>query len=121
KRSAFGFRHIGTWLGEVSNPFAPPTQWRVAQKRIPFTQPEAGEALSFGAAVLATNGFVYIFGTRERHPPAKTMVLARVPDTGVADFAAWEFRTHEGWTNNAAEAADLCDGMASEYSVSWLP
>jgi hypothetical protein len=36
-------------------------------------------------------------------------------------FAAWQFRIHDGWSTNVEAAIDLCDGMAAESSVSWLP
>ena len=120
-KSFFGFRQIGNWVGEVLNPLAPPTQWRVAQKKIPFVQFETGERLSFGSAVLMTNGFAYIFGTRERKGATRTMILARTLESDLADFASWRFRTRDGWTTNITGAADLCGGMASEFSVSWLP
>jgi hypothetical protein len=119
--SVFGFRQIGLWIGEVSNPLARPTQWHVEQRKIPFAQFTAGERRSFGSATLTTDGFIYIFGTRERIGPAKTMILARTPAESLVDFAVWQFRTDNGWTTNAIQAADLCDGVASEYSVSWLP
>jgi hypothetical protein len=121
KKSVFGFRQIGLWLGEVSNPLAPPTQWHIEQRKIPFAQFTGDERRSFGSAVLAADGFTYIFGARERTGPAKTMILARAPADSLADFAAWQFRTRDGWSTNVAGAADLCSGVASEYSVSWLP
>jgi len=118
--SAFGFRQTGDSLGEVSNPLAPPTQWRVVQQKIPFVRFAAGENRSFGSAVLVTNGYLYIYGVRERNG-GKAMILARAPDTQLADFSTWEFRTRYGWTADANGLADLCGGMANEYSVSWLP
>jgi hypothetical protein len=120
-KSVFGFRQKGVWLGEVSNPFAPPTQWRVTQKKIPFAQSGTDENRFFGSAVLTTDDFVYIFGTREPKGKDKKMILARAPEKGLGDFTTWQFRTRNGWTTNAAEVADLCSGVASEYSVSWLP
>jgi len=120
-KSVFGFRQIGTWLGEVSNPLAPPAQWQVTQIKIPFARFGAGENHSFGSALLATNGFIYIFGTRERKDAGKMMILARAPDMDLENFAAWQFRTHDGWSTNAEAATDLCDGMASEFSISWVP
>jgi hypothetical protein len=121
EKSVFGFRQIGLWLGEVSNPLAPPTQWHIEQKKIPFAQFTKGERRSYGSAMLRADGFIYIFGTRERLGRAKTMIVARIPAESLGDFTAWEFRTQDGWTTNAAQAADLCNGVASEYSVSWLP
>jgi Domain of unknown function (DUF4185) len=118
---AFGFRQIGTWLGEVPNPLSPPAQWHITQEKIPFELHSTNENYSFGSAVLATNGFVYIFGTREFKGAGKQMILARAPETGLGNFAVWQFRAHDDWTTNTADLADLCGNMASEYSVSWLP
>jgi hypothetical protein len=119
-QSVFGFRQIGTWLGEVSNPLAPPTQWQIVQKKIPFARFGTDESRSFGSALLVTNGFIYVFGTHDRKGANKAMILLRAPEKNFGDFATWQFRTDRGWSTNAADAADLCDGMASEYSVSWL-
>lgn len=120
-QSAFGFRQIGTWLGEVSNPLAPPAQWHITQSKIPFTQFGTNEHRSFGSAVLAADGFIYVFGVRESKGAGKKMILARAPETAISDFTSWRFRTSDGWSANAGDADRLCDGMASEYSVSRLP
>jgi len=119
-QTVFGFRQIGAWLGEVSNPLAPPDQWQMTQTKIPFARFGAGENRSFGSAMLATNGFLYIYGTREHTNAAKQMILARAPDKDLGKFAAWQFRVHDGWRTNVEAAIDLCDGMAAEFSVSWL-
>jgi hypothetical protein len=121
EKSAFGFRHIGVWLGEVANPLAPPTQWRVTQRKIPFTRFGADENRLFGPAVLTADGFIYIFGARERKRAGKTMILARAPEASLEHFASWQFRARDGWSTNVADAADLCGEVANEYSVSWLP
>jgi hypothetical protein len=120
-KSVFGFRQIGAWLGKVSNPLAPPAQWQVTQIKIPFASFGAGKDRSFGSALLATNGFIYIFGIREQKDAGKHMILARAPDTDLGNFASWQFRTSAGWSTNAETATDLCGGMATEFSVSWLP
>lgn len=120
-KSVFGFRQIGVWLAEVSNPFAPPTRWNLKQTKIPFARFHASENLFFGSALFVTNGFVYIFGTRAQADGRKTMILARAPETGLEDFATWRFRSINGWSKNAREAANLCSEMANEYSVSWSP
>ena len=120
EKSAFGFRQIGTWLGEVSNPLASPTQWAVKQTKVPFAQFSPGEERSFGSALLVADGFVYIYGTHSK-PGSKTMILARAPETTLADFASWQFHTADGWSTNFATGADLCAKVANEYSVSWVP
>jgi hypothetical protein len=120
-QAVFGFHQCGNWLAVVTNPLAPPTDWQVAQRKIPFAEFGREASLSFGAATLVTNGYVYIYGTRDRKKLPRTMVLARAPQSAPDDFASWEFRTRTGWSTNAAAAADLCAGLASEFSVSWLP
>lgn len=120
-KTAFGFRQIGTWLGEVSNPFALPTEWHVKQTKIPFTRVDTNEHRFFGSSLLATNGFIYIFGTREKKGADRKMILARAPETGLSDFSLWQFRTRDGWNTNVDSAASLCSGLATEYSVSWSP
>lgn len=121
EKSVFGFRQIGIWLGEISNPFAPPTQWNLIQKKIPFARSDANANYVFGSALWMTNGFVYIFGTRERKGDGKTMILARTSETNLDDFASWRFRSRNGWSANINDAANLCEKMANEYSVSWSP
>jgi hypothetical protein len=120
-KSVFGFRQIGAWLGRIANPLAPPTQWQVTQTKIPFAKFEPEGSRSFGSALFATNGFIYVFGTRGQTNSGSQMILARAPAAGLDDFAAWQFRTRDGWSPDAEAAAGLCDGMATEYSVSWLP
>lgn len=120
-KSAFGFRQIGVWLGEVSNPLAPPPQWHIQQTPVPFVKFGAGEDRCFGSALLATNGYVYVFGTRDPKNSSRRMILARAPENRLDAFASWQFRTADGWSTNAEAATGLCDGVAAEYSVSWLP
>ena len=120
-KSGFGFRQMGTWLGEVSNPLAPPTQWHMTCRRIPFAQSGANGRRLFGSATLTRNGFVYIYGTDERNGGSRAMILARTPEKSLGDFSTWRFRTHGGWSTKAEKAEHLCGAIATEYSVSWLP
>ncbi len=119
--SAFGFRPTGVTLGEVLNPLDPPTQWHLRQQRLPYARFGGAENRDFGSALLATNGYLYVYGCRDHPGAGKTMILARAPATDVLDFPAWQFRTRTGWTNDVSALADLCPRLASEYSVSWLP
>lgn len=119
--SAFGFHQIGAWLCEVSNPLAPPTNWRLTQMKIPFARFEPGGSRSFGSALLVTNGFVYIYGTADQKGLGREMILARAPELNLQNFASWRFRTRHGWSTNILAAAGLCGDIADEYSVSWVP
>ncbi len=119
--SAFGFKTTGAWLGHVSNPLAPPTQWKVTQKKIPGARFGPGEERLFGSAVLKADGFIYIYGAQPNWPVGKAMLLARVPEGKLADFNEWRFYAKGEWSNSADDASPLCAGLANEYSVSWQP
>ena len=121
--STFGFRTVGSWLGFVDNPEAPPDQWRIRQARIPHARFSESGDLIFGAAVVKEDAFVYIYGTREgmiNGRRARGLVLARVPESDVRDFNQWRFYSGGNWVPEAAHAESLADGMANECSVSYL-
>lgn len=118
---AFGFKTTGAWLGHVSNPLAPPTQWKVTQKKIPGARFAPDEERLFGSAVLKAEGFVYIYGASPNKPVGKSMLLARVPEAKLADFAEWRFYAKGEWSISEDDATALCAGLANEYSVSWQP
>ena len=120
----FGFKVIGSWLGHATNPEAAPINWQITQKRIPWENfSPAGDTL-FGSSILKQGDFLYIYGTTEniidglRH---KYMILARVPEAELAEFDQWRFFAGGEWTADFSKLAHLCDLMANEYSVSFLP
>ena len=119
--SVFDFKHIGTWLGHVPNPFDPPTQWRVTQKRIPHETFSPEETRLFGSAVLKEGGFVYIYGVAEPKGKGKSMILARVPEGKLDDFSQWRFFDRTNWVAHHTNAAPICPNIANEYSVSYQP
>jgi hypothetical protein len=122
--STFGFRVTDSSLGVVQNPEAPPRSWRMRQYRIPFARFSDQGDLLFGSAVLSEEGFVYIYGTQETRANGKHdrhMVLARAPQDAIIDFSAWRFFSNGNWIPDVAKADRLVDGVASEYSVSFLP
>ena len=119
---AFGFRHVGQWLAVVENPDDKPGAWRVKQLRVPFALFRPGRERSWGSAVLADGGHLYVYGYREQGKGIgkRQLTVARVPVAKVDDFKAWRFRTAEGWSEDPAAAAPLAGGLATEFSVSRL-
>jgi hypothetical protein len=119
----FGFKHIGQWLAVVENPDDEPDAWRVKQQRIPFTEFGAARERSWGSAVLADSGFLYVYGYQQRGKGIgkRQLTVARVPGERLAEFAAWRFRTAKGWGDRAEDAAPLAGGLATEFSVSRVP
>jgi hypothetical protein len=121
----FAFRHIGLWLAVVQNPDDDPPDWRLRQHQLPFARFRPGHTQSWGAAVLRDGGQVYVYGYDERRGKGvlgqRRLTVARVPADKLDDFAAWRFFTGKGWGNEAAEAAMLADGLATEFSVSRVP
>jgi hypothetical protein len=120
----FGFRRIGQWLAVVENPDDEPEKWRVKQREVPFGEIGPGRERSWGSAVLAEGEYLYIYGYHEERGKGigkRRLTVARVPARKVDEFAAWRFRTRDGWSDKAEEAAPLADGVGTEFSVSRVP
>jgi Domain of unknown function (DUF4185) len=121
---AFGFRSIGWWLGTVANPHDAPTDWQVEQVRLPFSDIGPRRLISFGAAVLRDGAYLYIYGVdedRKEFGVGKHLIVARAPTASVADFGSWRFYRDGDWQTDFRNCERLADGMANEYSVSYLP
>jgi len=117
---AFGFRHVGMWLLSVANPEDRPTEWRVTQARIPL----GAKDTVFGSALLARDGFVYIYGSADEvvgRFHLKHALVARVPEADLGRFDQWHFFADGQWQADGSKASRLFDHAASEYSVSFQP
>jgi hypothetical protein len=122
----FGFKVQDDWLAEVTNPDAPPPQWRITQTQVPFTEVLEKGALIFGGAVLREGEYVYVFGGDSRPKAEKAsapngLVVARVPEKQLADFAQWRFLANGVWQEDYRKLTPVFPNVGSEYSVSWLP
>ena len=120
----FGFRQMGQSLGIVTNPLAPPFEWRVEQHRLPCTEFTSERHRTFGAATLVDGAYLYIYGTDEDIRPGKLeryLTVARVPTNQVSDFSAWRYYAGGKWVIDFRKATRITDQMASECSVSFLP
>jgi hypothetical protein len=124
--TGLGFAGAGSWLLTVENPDGPPAQWRIEQVQIPFYHHGKMGDMYFGSGNVIEGEFVYVYGLREswwRGPGGRDLLVARVPREALlrADFTAWRFYDGKGWSADVEQAAPLCNEVASELSVSWLP
>lgn len=120
----FGFKVIGSWLGQVDNLKEPPSEWRIQQFKIPWVEFSAGRGILWGSAILQVKNVLYIYGTLEDRQAAvhqKHMILARVPISMLADFSRWRFYADGSWVPDFTRASRLCENVPHEYSVSYLP
>lgn len=120
----FGFRQIGESLGIVTNPLAPPLEWRIEQRKLPCAEFTAGRRRTFGAATLVDGGYLYVYGTDDDIRSGELeryLTAARVPTNRVADFSAWRYYAGGQWSADYREASQLASSMATECSVSFLP
>ncbi len=123
EKGVFGFKHIGTWLGEVENPHNEPLEWRIRQYKIPYGR-YSKNGLFFGSAVMRDGDFVYIYGGSEdwdKGMSGRGMIVARVPYNKMADFEQWRFFSDGKWGADIAGISELFDGTATEYSVCYQP
>ena len=124
ENSVFGFKVIGNWLGRVTNPQDPPSNWKIRQHHIPWSKFAADGDTIFGSALLRIEDYLYIYGTREvldRGIRRKNMILARVALSEISDFSQWRFYTGSRWVSDHSQAGLLCEDIANEYSVSYHP
>lgn len=120
----FGFRSIGQWIGTVSNPQDDPKGWRLKQLRLPHTIFSPERELTFGAAILERNDFLYIYGTDEEVRTAsrdRHLIVARVAKSAAEDFTKWEFFCDGKWHSDFRRSTRLVPDMASDCSVTYLP
>ncbi|MGH7134446.1 MAG: hypothetical protein ACREHD_01825, partial [Pirellulales bacterium] len=96
----FGFKQIGQALAVIQNPSADPAKWNSEQHPMPFVQFDGTHERVWGSALLVDDDCVYIYGIEERGKKlgSKRLMVARSPPGKLADFAAWRFRTREGWS-----------------------
>jgi hypothetical protein len=121
---AFGFRGIDLWLGTVTNPGDVPTAWKVNYSKVPFAEFTNERKRSFGSALLRADDHVYIYGYDEKPGkpfPSRKLLVARVPVDKLAEFPLWRFLARDKWNVDAADAVGQADGLATEFSVSYLP
>jgi len=124
EKGVFGFKHIGTWLGEVENPRDDPLKWRIKQHRVPWGRYSKNGNLFFGSAVMRDGNFLYIYGASEdwsKGMTGRSMIVARVPHNKMADFEQWRFFSDGKWQADIGSISGLFEGAATEYSVSYQP
>lgn len=85
---------------------------RPLQTTLPsYTPPDGGTPIVWGAALLQTQGTVYVYGwqSSDASIPIRQLYLARVAASRLADFSAWSFYAGGGpgagqWTADQASA-----------------
>jgi hypothetical protein len=124
EKSVFGFKQIGTWLGEVDNPLQEPGKWRIKQYKVPWGRYSDKGNLFFGSVAMKDEDFVYIYGCSEdwqKGMSGRSMIVARVPADKMAEFNKWRFFDNGNWQPDINDISGLFDGIATEYSVSYQP
>jgi len=122
EKSVFGFKHIGTWLGEVENPLQQPGKWRVKQYKVPFGRYSENGNLFFGSAVMQDRNFIYIYGASEdwkKGMSGRSMIVACARPEEITEFDKWRFFSNGNWQSDINDISGLFDGIATEYSVSY--
>jgi len=129
----WAFKNVGGTLAVVDNLREPVEKWRVDQFANPHVvtadAAKADPALrenNWGAAALSGSAddgveHVYIYGVRETAPLNKQLLLARAPAKSVERLETWRFYAgKDRWSQKAADAASIADGMANEFSVNLM-
>lgn len=86
--------------------------------------PDPSRRVLFGTTLVQEGGWSYVFGGDDGQAasrPTSSAYVARVPEGGLGDPAAWEYWDGSAWTARARPAAVLGDGrrtgVGSAFSV----
>ncbi|MEV7993019.1 DUF4185 domain-containing protein [Streptomyces sp. NPDC086077] len=86
--------------------------------------PDPSRRVLFGTTLVARDGWSYVFGGDDGQAvsrPVSSAYVARVPDGGLADPAAWEYWNGSEWVTGTRPAPVLGDGrrtgVGSAFSV----
>jgi hypothetical protein len=124
EKGIWGFKHVGTWLGEVENPHDDPLAWRIKQYKIPYGRYSKDGNLFFGSAVMRDGDFVYLYGAGEdwsKGMSGRSIIVARVPCNKMTDFEQWRFFSDGNWQTDVEGITGLFNGTATECSVCYQP
>lgn len=120
--SGFAFKNSGLVLAEIHNPDDAPNSWRIDQVKVSHVRIDEKRKVLFGSAICFHKEFTYIYGYEENKGGLyKRMLLARCPNNQISRFSDWEFFDGSGWSKNLEDAKALMEGVASEYSVNYVP
>lgn len=78
---------------------------------------DSGEPVAWGAGLMSTPTHTYIYGIDDQGG-TKHLHLARAAAGNLATPSRWEYRTEDGWSDEASDSERLTDGVANELSVS---
>lgn len=121
----FPFKLTGMSLAHVPNPADPPDKWKITQCRLPFSRFSKDEDIFFGSATLKVGDYIYIYGVSSKRKDnggrTSEMITARVHEGQFGDFSAWRFWSGGKWGSSFEQAAPLFDGVATEFSISYIP
>ncbi len=121
-KTPFGFKLVDGWLLHSTNTAMAPSEWRMAQAKVPFTKISTKGSLIFGGAVLGEGDYVYIFGgdSRQQMKRAGTpnaLVMARAPMDRLEDFGQWRFFANGTWGKDSGKLTALFANVGSEFSM----
>lgn len=121
--TVWGFKCAGTWLVFVENPDASPARWKITKQKLPLVTLSDGEDVVMGCEILQTGGYIYIYSYSDRtnDTSVKKLILARVPESTLADLGSWEFFSHGTWIKDFQASSPIFSGVGAEGSVSWQP
>jgi len=85
-----------------------------------YTPPSGGAPIVWGAALLRSGGTIYVYGTQSPDPAvaARGLYLARVRDSQLTRFSAWQFYAGDGRWATGQQNAQPVQPAGSGFSVS---
>ncbi|MCI5057027.1 MAG: DUF4185 domain-containing protein [Flavobacteriales bacterium] len=116
-----GFKHLGNDIAVIHNPLSDPSEWSYSWQSALHGWSDGITDISYGTAILQEGDSLYIYGSKTDHNiGSRFMILSRTHVNDILKPTNWQFYTGSTWLNNADSAAHLLEGVATEYSVSYV-
>lgn len=119
------FRRVGGAIIEISNPAAPPDQWKATQVVNPLVNadPRHGEAPKAGdnhaVAILPSpdDASFYLYGVHYGTDRSKSLIVGTSTAADLAHPEKWMFFDGKGWLGTAATAKAVVSDVPDEFTI----
>lgn len=119
------FRRVGGAIIEISNPAAPPDQWKATQVVNPLVNadPRHGEAPSAGdnhaVAILPSSdgASFYLYGVHYGTDRTKSLIVGTSNAANLTRPEKWTFFDGKGWLGTAAAAKVIVTDVPDEFTI----
>ncbi|MEK6703712.1 MAG: hypothetical protein AABZ53_15740 [Planctomycetota bacterium] len=119
------FRRVGGAIIEISNPAAPPDQWKAAQAVNPLVNadprhgepPRAGDNHAVAILPSPDGASFYLYGVHYATDRSKSLIVGTANVANLSQPEKWTFFDGSGWRASAAAAKVIATDVPDEFTI----